>query len=191
MISLIEFDRTTALPFPLYDIKRGGGLTFHYPGQLVFYPIMSTTHHKIPVYDLMIKILEFTQKALAELLGFSGTIVRKDLLGLWARNDFIEAKIASIGLAASRFVTYHGLALNLISDELMFEALRQVYPCGINGALYSDVESLHGTVNLELLKNKLVLKMIEQIHCDILNNSSLSNSAAIHGERLATLTESC
>lgn len=191
LISLIEFDRATTLPFPLYDIKRGGGLTFHYPGQLVLYPIMSTTHHKIPVYDLMIKILEFTQNALSELIGFSGTIVRKDLLGLWARNDFIEAKIASIGLAASRFVTYHGLALNLNADEEMFHALRQVYPCGINGALYSDVESLNGTSNLEFLKNKLVYKMIDQLQVDILSNSTQSNTLATSAGSMSTHTEIC
>jgi lipoyl(octanoyl) transferase len=141
-IALVDFDRNTCTPFPVYEIKRGGGLTFHYPGQIVFYPIISTTFHKIAVNDLMIKILELTKKCLHSSLNLSDTFVRKDLLGLWFQNSFGEAKIASIGLAASRFVTYHGLALNLFNDTEMFECLRSLHPCGLPGDLYRDVETL-------------------------------------------------
>jgi lipoyl(octanoyl) transferase len=141
-VVLKEFDRTESTPYPIHDIKRGGGLTFHYPGQLVLYPIVSTTFHKIAVNDLMIKILELTKNCLKDELDFNQTLVRKDLLGLWFENSFRQVKIASIGLAASRFVTYHGLALNLHSDTQMFQSLISLHPCGLPGDIYRDVETL-------------------------------------------------
>ena len=145
-VVLKEFDRNEITPYPVFDIKRGGGLTFHYPGQIVFYPILSSLYHKIAVNDLMIKILEWTKKCLHPTLDFTHTLVRKDLLGLWFKNNFGEAKIASIGLAASRFVTYHGLALNLYNDPSMFESLRSFHPCGLPGEIYRDVETLTGSI---------------------------------------------
>jgi lipoyl(octanoyl) transferase len=141
-IILVDFQENAVTPFPLHLIKRGGGLTFHYPGQMVFYPILNLTTHKKAVFDLMLSILEITKNVLEIQLSFSGLSVKRDLLGLWFENEFSKAKIASIGLAASRFNTYHGLALNFFHDEEMFQALRSLHPCGLPGDLYRDVELL-------------------------------------------------
>lgn len=139
---LIEFDKTISLPFPLHEIKRGGGLTFHYPGQFVFYPIMNLTHKKLGVHDLMLSIMETTKVLLQEQFSFEGLTIKKDLLGLWFENEFSKAKLASIGLAVSRFNTYHGLALNFFHDEAMFFTLKSLHPCGLSGDLYRDLEIL-------------------------------------------------
>lgn len=157
---LMEFDRSLVLPFPVYDIKRGGGLTFHYPGQLVLYPIVSTIHHKIGVYDFMIKILHITKAILAFKLGMDETRVRTDLLGLWFENAMTSSKIASIGLAASRFVTYHGLALNIYNDLPMFAALSSLYPCGLEGNLYRDLETLSGAIFDFTLREEISCELI-------------------------------
>lgn len=140
---LVDFDPSLSLPFPLYQIKRGGGLTFHYPGQFVFYPIMNLTHYKLGVFDLMLTILSLTQKTIEQQFGMSGLQVRRELLGLWFENDFSKAKLASIGLAANRFISYHGLALNFFDDEQMFQALESVHPCGLPGNIYRSLELLN------------------------------------------------
>ncbi|RPJ78178.1 MAG: hypothetical protein EHM20_04545 [Alphaproteobacteria bacterium] len=150
-IELIDFDPATTPPYPLHQIKRGGGLTFHYPGQFVFYPIINLTAHKKAVYDLMLKIMDITKSLLEKQFGLNGLEIRRDLLGLWFQNEFSEAKIASIGLAVSRFNTYHGLALNFFSDKEMFEALGLLHPCGLPGDIYRDIELLlcKGLSNLD------------------------------------------
>jgi lipoyl(octanoyl) transferase len=159
-INLIDFNPDTNLPFPLYQIKRGGGLTFHYPGQFVVYPIVNLTVNKISVYDLMIKILENTKQLLIENFGINNLIIRKDLFGLWTD----QAKLASIGLAVSRFNTYHGLALNLFHDEEMFMALKNLYPCGIPGNLYKSLENITdkniSVITRELFTEKFIDKII-------------------------------
>lgn len=142
-IELVDYNPSHTLPFPLYQIKRGGGLTFHYPGQFVFYPILNLTHYKMGVFDLMMNVLSLTQKTIEAQFGMSGLQVRRDLLGLWFKNDFSKAKLASIGVAASRFITYHGLALNFFDDEEMFKALESLHPCGLPGNFYRSLELLN------------------------------------------------
>ncbi|MBC7539544.1 MAG: hypothetical protein H7281_12040 [Bacteriovorax sp.] len=139
---LIDFDHQTKLSYPLYTIKRGGGLTFHYPGQFVFYPILNLTVNKLAVYDLMLKVLEISKDLIQDQFSFQGLEIKKDLLGLWFENEFSRAKVASIGLAVNRFNTYHGLALNFLNDEPMFEALKSIHPCGLPGEIYRDLEIL-------------------------------------------------
>lgn len=142
-LPLVDFDPSLSLPYPLHHIKRGGGLTFHYPGQFVFYPVMNLTYYKMGVFDLMLKVLALTQKTIEEQFSMTGLQVRRDLLGLWYQNEFSKAKIASIGVAASRFITYHGLALNFFDDEKMFLALESIHPCGLPGNLYRSLELLN------------------------------------------------
>ena len=143
-IELIDFDHTSSVAFDLHQVKRGGGLTFHYPGQIVFYPVMSLTYHKKAVHDVMMKILEITQEMLEVKFNLQGLSINRDLLGLWFSNEFAKVKIASIGLAVSRFITYHGMALSFLSDDKMFQALEGLSPCGLPGNLYREVESLTG-----------------------------------------------
>lgn len=137
---LQDFDpaEEKSLKFPLYKIKRGGGLTFHYPGQLIIYPIVNLTHFKIGVHDLMTMILEVIKKNLEDLFSIKDLVINKQLLGLWSK----EAKLASIGLAVSHFVTYHGLALNVLNDPETFKALQTLYPCGLPGNLYKNIENM-------------------------------------------------
>lgn len=141
-IDLIDFQEDTPLNYPLYKLKRGGGLTFHYPGQIVFYPILNLTHHHVNVYDLMISILRMTKKSLEALFGIEGLEVDTTLLGLWKKSNLENKKVASIGLAVTRFITYHGLALNLFFDENIFNELKNVHPCGLPGNTYSSIEEI-------------------------------------------------
>ena len=112
------------------DIRRGGGTTAHNPGQLVVYPILH-------LQELDLGISEYIRKLEtigAELLEKSGVRSqrRKDLRGLWIDNR----KIASIGVRVSKFVTYHGIAINIQNDLSIFD---YITPCGLDGVEMTSV----------------------------------------------------
>jgi lipoate-protein ligase B len=106
------------------EIRRGGGVTAHNPGQLVFYPIL-----KLQQLDLGITEYIRTLEAIGiELLSTFNIHCkrRSGYPGLWVS----EKKIASIGVRVSRFVTYHGMAININNDLGIFDLF---VPCGIEG----------------------------------------------------------
>ncbi len=138
LVDFSEWQREQ-IKIPLYDIKRGGGITFHHPGQLVIYPIVNLTHKKIKVYTLMSHLLRELSGSLTSIFGKQEFDYCRDLLGLWVG----ENKIASIGLQVRRFVTFHGVALNVLADSEINEALQVVYPCGLPGSTYMDLSKLY------------------------------------------------
>jgi lipoyl(octanoyl) transferase len=108
------------LGVPAFRVGRGGGATFHGPGQLVAYPLLTLGHGGRDVHRYV--------RALEEVLirvcrGFGVTATRRNgLTGVWVDN----AKIASIGIGVRRWTTYHGIALN-VSTDLSFFA--RIVPC--------------------------------------------------------------
>lgn len=137
---LVEFsqEQNEQLSFPVFKIKRGGGITFHYPGQWIFYPIVAVS----PSYNLenlMCWMLKEVANTLKESFGVTEAIAAKKLMGVWVNRK----KIASIGLGVNRFVTEHGLALNLQSDAKMSEELKKIYPCGLDASTYLSLEDLN------------------------------------------------
>ncbi len=132
----------SALPYPLISVKRGGGLTFHYPEQWVCYPIVSLNHPLWNLSKLVSFLLETTKSCLEELYGIQHLSTQEDLIGLWQKQGTISLKLASLGIAATHFVTYHGLALNFEKSPLMTKALAFVNPCGLSASSYTTVEAL-------------------------------------------------
>jgi len=139
--NLLEFDQglKDRLPFPLYEIKRGGGLTFHHPGQWVLYPIINLNKKNLDVYKIMKTCLSLTQRILEEKFQINNLSHEEKLLGLWHNKN---RKVASIGLAVSHFVTYHGISVNIVPNQAMAQALKMVNPCGLPGEIYQEVESI-------------------------------------------------
>jgi lipoic acid synthetase len=105
------------------DIRRGGGTTAHNPGQLVFYPILDLREVELGVSEYIRKLEEIGIELL-EQLGVSAKR-QKGFPGLWANNR----KIASIGVRVSKFVTYHGMAINIQNDLGIFD---HIIPCGLD-----------------------------------------------------------
>lgn len=138
--NLVDFDESleSRLNVPLHKIKRGGGLTFHYPGQWVCYPIVTLSKDRLDVYKLMNFLLSVVQKTLEQEFLLEDLSHEEKLMGLWLKKQ----KIASIGVAVTRLVTYHGLAFNLLHDEKMSNELKLVYPCGLPGETYIDLETV-------------------------------------------------
>lgn len=106
----------------VYQVERGGDVTYHGPGQLVAYPIFDLHGYRLSISWFMHSLEEVLIRTLAE---FGITAGRKpDLTGVWVE----DAKIAALGVRLSRWVSMHGLALNVNPDLSLYDG---IIPCGI------------------------------------------------------------
>lgn len=112
----------SALPFPLHRIDRGGEVTHHTPGQLVLYPVLNLRRHGADLH-LYLRRLEQVVIDLLASLGLRGERIN-GLTGVWLEGR----KVAAIGVGGRRWISQHGLALNVEADLAGFEA---VVPCGL------------------------------------------------------------
>ncbi|KAH9314226.1 hypothetical protein KI387_022853 [Taxus chinensis] len=124
-------------PIDIYRTDRGGEVTYHGPGQLVMYPIMNLRHYKMDLHWYLRALEEVIIRALWS--GFSVKGSRIDgLTGVWVGNQ----KVAAIGIHVSRWITYHGLAINVTTDLKPFS---RIVPCGISdravGSLFNILNS--------------------------------------------------
>ena len=123
----------------LFDIDRGGDVTFHGPGQLVAYPIVD-----LRSFDPKVGAVEYVRRleeVLIRTCGDYGIGAQriKGLTGVWtyALRNKPEAKIAAIGVHISRSVTTHGFALNVATD---LDAFSLIVPCGITDRQVTSME---------------------------------------------------
>ncbi len=135
------------------DIRRGGGTTAHNPGQLVFYPILNLQELGLGISEY-IRELEKIGAGLLEKLGVKSQ-QRKGLRGLWIDNR----KIASIGVRVSKFVTYHGMAINIQNDLSIFD---YITPCGLEGvemtSVLKETDKHHSMTNVKEKLSQLLIK---------------------------------
>ena len=113
----------TGLGFSVYEIERGGSVTYHGPGQLVGYPILDLRGYNEDIGKYMRSLEETLLRTLAG-FGIEAQRVR-GFPGAWVG----EEKIAAIGVAVKRKVTMHGFALNVDPDLSHFAYIN---PCGLN-----------------------------------------------------------
>lgn len=114
----------------LFEVERGGDVTFHGPGQLVGYPIMDLKRHKQDLHWYLRKL----EESLIGVLRAYGIAAEqnKGLTGVWTGGR----KIASIGVHARDWVTWHGFALNVTTDLSYFDL---IVPCGISGVVMTSM----------------------------------------------------
>jgi lipoate-protein ligase B len=115
----------------VFEVERGGDVTFHGPGQLVGYPIIDLSGHRRDLHWYL-RALEQTLIAALGELGVPGER-NPGYTGVWARGH----KIASIGVHVRQWVTWHGFALNVTTDLADFE---RIVPCGIPGVVMTSLE---------------------------------------------------
>ena len=106
----------------LFEVERGGDVTFHGPGQLVGYPIVDLKRHKQDLHWYLRQVEEALIRAVAP-LGIVGER-STGFTGVWTQGR----KLASIGVHARDWVTWHGFALNVTTDLAYFDL---IVPCGI------------------------------------------------------------
>jgi lipoate-protein ligase B len=117
------------------EVERGGDVTIHEPGQLVAYPIIDLKRHKKDLHWYLRQIEEAVILGLATFGLECGRV--EGLTGVWrTRDDGSRVKLASIGVHARDWVTWHGVALNVENDLATFD---HTVPCGIDGVIMSTV----------------------------------------------------
>jgi lipoyl(octanoyl) transferase len=113
--------------FPVYRTGRGGQFTYHGPGQRVGYVMLDLKQRKPDVRAYVHDLEEWLIRTLA---AFDVRGERRDgRVGIWVRRGEKEDKIAALGVRIKRWVTFHGVALNLDPDLSHFSG---IVPCGIN-----------------------------------------------------------
>ena len=136
---------------PTFEIERGGDVTYHGPGQLVVYPILSLEKMSLGVRQF-VELLESTLVQALVKLGVSnasGKLGKET--GVWIDNS---RKIASIGVAVSHWVSYHGLALNVSTDLTYFQ---KINPCGFDAGIMTSVSKETGrNVEVEEAKKQVL-----------------------------------
>lgn len=139
VLQLVDFDikSYSSLPFPLFQIERGGGLTFHHPGQFIFYPIVKLNPQTLSLSKMVDDIFDFSIDVLSS-WGAKDLTHSNKLLGLWYGNR----KMASMGIAIEKLTTFHGMALNLTRDGEMMNALKIMNPCGLTSETYISTEEV-------------------------------------------------
>ena len=126
----------------VFEVERGGDVTYHGPGQLVGYPIIDLNAYTKDLHWY----LRTLEQTLIEALGLLDIAAERNpgLTGVWTRGR----KIASIGIHVKQWVTWHGFALNVTNDLADFE---RIVPCGIQGVVMTSVERETGNGKRETL----------------------------------------
>ena len=132
---------------PVFEVERGGDVTFHGPGQLVGYPIIDLTQHREDLHWYLRMLEQVLIDALAT-LGISAER-RSGYTGVWTGGR----KIASIGVHVKQWVTWHGFALNVTTDLSSFE---RIVPCGIDGVTMTSIERETGLANWDATVDAVV-----------------------------------
>ena len=116
----------------VFEIERGGDVTYHGPGQLVGYPILDLKHHRQDLHWY----LRTLEQALIDAVARLGIPAERKpgYTGVWTSAG---RKIASIGVHVKQWVTWHGFALNVTTDLSGFD---RIVPCGIPGVEMTSIE---------------------------------------------------
>ncbi|MBI4835271.1 MAG: lipoyl(octanoyl) transferase LipB [Planctomycetes bacterium] len=132
---LVNEDELKKKGIALRKIDRGGDVTYHGPGQLVGYPIISLAYHKKTIRQYV----ELLEEAMIQTLEHFGVKAERKpkYIGAWVNNE----KIGFVGVRVSKGVTYHGFALNVNPDLNYFNYIN---PCGINGCKITSIGKLTG-----------------------------------------------
>jgi lipoyl(octanoyl) transferase len=145
VVTLGRGTRATSLPLSaeeirrrgvdVFEVERGGDVTYHGPGQLVGYPIVDLKRHRPDLHWYLRELEGALIDALADLEIPAER--RPGLTGVWTRGR----KIASIGIHVKQWVTFHGFALNVVNDLANFGL---IVPCGIDNVVMTSVARERG-----------------------------------------------
>jgi lipoyl(octanoyl) transferase len=177
------------------EVERGGDVTYHGPGQLVGYPILDLQRWRKDLHWYLRQVEEALIVALAE-LGLVGFRV-PGFTGVWVGDPDGAAspadraagrarKIASIGVHVSRWVTWHGFALNVTPEPLQKFGL--IVPCGIPDVRMTCLESEGASTDPERLREAIATGFEAAFEADVSIGPAILPGEDLHDLESGTLT---
>lgn len=148
---------------PVYKTGRGGKYTYHGPGQRVVYVMVDLKKIHSPQPDVKLFVRQLEQWLIDSLkeLGIEAQ-TKEGKIGIWVKNpDGQEEKIAALGIRLKKWVSFHGVAINLAPDLKHFEG---IIPCGIKDKGVSSIEKFCKGITLQQLD-----KVLLEEFCKIFN----------------------
>ena len=139
----------------ILETNRGGKITYHGPGQLICYFVLDLRKKK----DIR-KFITIIEKTIIETLKFYKieTFPDKDNIGIWHKSNNEVKKIAAIGIRVSKWIAYHGFAININND---LENYKKIIPCGISDK---------GVTNLKNIKDQEYSKLSDKLIKNFISN---------------------
>ena len=141
----------------LYKTNRGGKITYHGPGQIIFYFVINLNKRGKDIRNLINKI----EKTIIESIKsykINTTTDRKNI-GIWVEHNKKIKKIAAIGIRVKKWVAYHGFSINVSVDLKKYE---KIIPCGIKDKGLTNLISIKKQ-SYKGLKNKLIKNFIKNL----------------------------
>ena len=148
--------------FPVYAASRGGKYTYHGPGQRIIYVMLNLKMRNMCNVKLYVETLgRWIVKTLSH---FSiKSYFNPDLIGVWVHNNGTEKKIAAFGIRIRKWITYHGVSINIFTDLAHYLG---IIPCGIKDYGITSLKELGVNVSYEEFDIVLKKKFYEVFSCE-------------------------
>ena len=147
---------------PVFQTNRGGKYTYHCPGMKIIYVMLDLKKLFAPDKPDVARFVEFLENWVIEILsefGIKGEI-RKGRVGIWVVDkNGVEKKIAAIGIKLKKWVSYHGIAININPDMSGFQ---NIVPCGIKDFGVTSISEIVGAIDAEKF-NQIVRAKFEKL----------------------------
>jgi lipoyl(octanoyl) transferase len=151
------------------EIERGGDVTYHGPGQLVAYPIVLLRDNERDLHKFLRNLEEAVIRTCARFDVVADREVGKT--GVWTGDGYDRKKLCSMGIACRKWVTFHGLALNVTTDLAYFA---RINPCGFESRIMSSLaDRLGRDVDIAAAKRALIDEL-----GDVLGRAAITETAA-------------
>ena len=141
----------------IYETNRGGKITYHGPGQLMFYFVIDLRNKKKDIRKF-ISIIEDTIIQTLKKFGIESHADKKNI-GIWYNNNGKSEKIAAIGVRISKWIAYHGFCLNIKND---LEPFKKIIPCGVSDKGITNLKKV-SKKNFDKIDKMLIRKFISNL----------------------------
>ena len=141
----------------LIKTNRGGKITWHGPGQIIFYFLIDLTKRNKDIRNFLTVIESSIIKSLKE-YNISTFSDRKNI-GIWIKKRNSTKKIAAIGIRVKKWIAYHGFSLNINND---IEKYKKIIPCGIKNKGVTNLK-LVKDLNYKYLKKKIIKNLLKNL----------------------------
>ena len=147
-----SFDKNDVIDTSINIIKtnRGGKITYHGPGQLIFYFVIDLNKRKKDIREF----ISLIEKTIIDTLQFYNidTFSDKENIGIWYNDNSVIKKVAAIGVRVSKWIAYHGFSININNDLKKYSA---IIPCGIKDKGITNLKKIKDQ-NYDELEDKLI-----------------------------------